>query len=106
MGMLGAEHLLGDRQRALEERPRPLVRKQQGEVVEVWMLGAEHLLADRQRALEERPCPRKVALVRKHQGVVVEARGRVGMLGAECLFGYRQCIAEKLRSLRVSRAAV
>ena len=68
MGMLGAEHLLGDRQRALEERPRPLVRKQQGEVV--------------------------------------EARRRIGMLGAERLFSYRQCIAEKLRSLRVSRAAV
>jgi hypothetical protein len=70
------------------------------------MLGAEHLLGDRQRALEERPRPRKVALVRKQQGEVVEARGRIWMLGAERLFSYRQCIAEKLRRLRVSRAAV
>ena len=61
--MLGAEHLLVDRQRALEERPRrrkvALVLKQDGEVVEarrrIGMLGAEYLLADRQRALEERP---------------------------------------------------
>ena len=63
IGMLGAEHLLADRQRALEERPRrrkvALVLKQDGEVVEarrrIGMLGTEHLLADRQRALEERP---------------------------------------------------
>ena len=68
--MLRAEHLLADRQRALEERPRPgkvtLGVEQAGEVVEapcrIGMLGAERLLADCQRALEERPCPRKVAL--------------------------------------------
>ena len=71
VGMLGAEHLLADRQRALEERPRrrevALVLQQQGEVVEaprrIGMLGAEHLLRDRQRALAERPRPDKVALV-------------------------------------------
>ena len=63
VGMLGAERLLVDRQRALEERPRAgevaLGLKQEGEVVEarrrLGMLGAERLLADRQRALEERP---------------------------------------------------
>ena len=61
--MVGAERLLADRQRALEERPRPgeiaLGLKQEGEVVEahrrIGMVGAERLLADRQRALEERP---------------------------------------------------
>ena len=70
IGMLGAERLLADRQRALEERPRAgevaLGLKQDGEVVEarrrIGMLGAERLLADRQRALEERPRAREVAL--------------------------------------------
>ena len=64
--MLGAEQLLADRQRALEERSRPhkvaLVLKQAGEVVEarrrIGMLGAEQLLTDRQRTLEERSRPR------------------------------------------------
>ena len=52
MGMLGAERLFTDRQRPLEERPRPgkvaLSLKQEGEVVEArrrkGMLGAERLL--------------------------------------------------------------
>ena len=52
VGMLGAERLLADRQRPLEERPRArevaLVLKQGGEVVEarrgLGMLGAERLL--------------------------------------------------------------
>ena len=65
--MLGAEHLLADRQRALEERPRPgivpLGPQQAGEVVEagrrVEMLGAEHLLVDRQRALVVAAAPRQ-----------------------------------------------
>ena len=55
--MLGTEHLLVDRQRALEERPRPrkvaLGLQQAGEVVEarrrIGMSGRD-LLADRQRA--------------------------------------------------------
>jgi hypothetical protein len=63
--MLGAEHLLADRQRALIERPRlrkiALDLKQAGKTVEahrrIGMLRAEHLLADRQRALIERPRP-------------------------------------------------
>ena len=70
VGVLGAERLLADRQRALDRaaapppgRPGP---EAGGEVVEarrrVGVLGAEHLLADRQRALEERPRRRKVAL--------------------------------------------
>jgi hypothetical protein len=57
IGMLGAERLLADRQRALVERPRRrkivLRLKQAGEVVEalpsIGMVGAERLLADRQR---------------------------------------------------------
>jgi hypothetical protein len=63
--MLGAERLLIDRQRTLEERPRPgkvaLSLKQSGEIVEaprrIGMLGAEHLLLDCQRAFKERPRP-------------------------------------------------
>ena len=65
--MLGAERLLADRQRALEERPRAgevaLGLKQEGEVVEarrgVGMLGAERLLADRQRALDRAAARRR-----------------------------------------------
>ena len=65
VGMLGAERLLADRQRALEERPRPrkvaLGLKQAGEVAEaprrIGMVGAERLLADGQRALEQRARP-------------------------------------------------
>jgi hypothetical protein len=61
--MVGAERLLADRQRALEERPRrrqiALRLQQHGKVVEagrgIGMVGAERLLADRQRALEKRP---------------------------------------------------
>jgi hypothetical protein len=63
--MLGAEHLLADRQRTLEERPSPpkvaLRLKQGAEVIEaarcLGMLGAERLLEDRQRALFEGPPP-------------------------------------------------
>ena len=54
IGMLGTEHLFADRQRALEERPRPrkvaLGLEQEGEVVEAFrrigMLRAERLFAD------------------------------------------------------------
>ena len=70
------------------------------------MLGAERLFADRQRALVKRPRPGKVALVAEQIGEIVEARRRIGMLGAERLFADRQGIAEKLRSLGVSRAPV
>ena len=98
VGMLGAEHFLVNRQRALVERPCPgkvpLGLQQVGEVVEarsrVGMLGAKHLLADRQRALKERPRPGKVPLGLQQGGEVVEARRRVGMLGAEHLLADRQ----------------
>ena len=53
--MLGTERLLSDRQRALQERPRPgrvaLGLKQEGEKVEaprrIGMLGTENLFANR-----------------------------------------------------------
>ena len=70
------------------------------------MLGAERLFAYRQRALVERPRRRKVALVLEQDGEVVEARRRIGMLGAEHLFAYCQCITNKRRGLGVSRAPV
>jgi hypothetical protein len=68
IGMVGAEHLLADRQRALVERSRPgeitLGLEQKREVVEarrrIGMVGAEHLLADRQRALVERSRPGEI----------------------------------------------
>ena len=52
--MLGTEHLLVNRERALKERPRPgkvaLILKQRGEVVEahrrLGMLGAGYLFVD------------------------------------------------------------
>src|SRR6516165_1803899 len=96
--MLSAEHLLVDRQRALEERPRPrevaLVSKQLCEGVEarrcIRMLSAEHLLVDRQRALVERPRPREVALAPKQLCEVVEARRCIRMLSAEHLLVDRQ----------------
>ncbi len=114
IGMLRAERLLPDRQRALVERPRPrkvaLVLKQEGEIVEalrrIGMLGAERLLADCQRALEERPRPGKVALVRKQAGEVVEARRRIGMLGAERLLADRQRALEERPRLRIDGAAM
>jgi hypothetical protein len=82
--MLGAERLLADRQRALEERPRPhkvaLGLEQEGEAGEasrrIRMLGAERLLADRQRTLEERPRPHKVALGLEQEGEAGEASRR------------------------------
>ena len=62
IGVVGAQRLLVDRQRALIERlglgVAALVLVQQGQVVErcshIGVVGAERLLADRQRALEER----------------------------------------------------
>src|SRR6266511_2838488 len=54
------------------------------------MVRAGHFFMYRHRALKERPRPRKVALVVKQKGEVVEARRRVGMLGAEHLLAYRQ----------------
>jgi hypothetical protein len=57
-----------------------------------------------QRALDERPRPRKLALVFEQQSEVVEARRRVGMLGAERLFCCHQCIAKKRGGVGISRA--
>jgi hypothetical protein len=79
IGMVGAERLLADRQRPLEERPRrrkiALRLQQGGEVVEalrgIGMVGAERPLADRQGALEERPRRRKIALRSEQEGEVV-----------------------------------
>jgi hypothetical protein len=87
--MLGAEHLLVDRQRALVERPRSpkvtLIRQQAGEVVEACrrtgVLGAEHLLVDRQRAFEQRFGLRKLALIPQQDGEVVVACRRFEYLG-------------------------
>jgi hypothetical protein len=76
--MLGAERLFVNRQRALEERPRPgkvALDEQEGEVVEAvrsnGMLGAKGLFADRQRALQERPRSCKVALGHEQVGKVI-----------------------------------
>jgi hypothetical protein len=71
--MLGAEHLLADRQRSLavpsSVRKVALFLKQEGEEVNAvcrsGMLGAEHLLADRQRALAEQLRPGRVTLIAK-----------------------------------------
>jgi hypothetical protein len=73
MGMLWAEHLLADRQRALQEWQRSrkvsLRSKQGGEDGEVCcrvrMLGAKRLLVDRERAFREWARPRKVAPIIK-----------------------------------------
>ena len=46
---------------------------------------------NRQRALVERPRPRKVTEGMKQDSEVVEARRRIGMLGAERLLADRQC---------------
>jgi hypothetical protein len=78
--MLGAEHLLADRQSAFVEWQCPLKvalgLNQAGKVVEacrrVGMLWAERLFSDRQGTLEERPCRFKVALVLKQAGKVIE----------------------------------
>src|SRR5260370_1038855 len=70
------------------------------------MPAADRLLPNRQRALIERPRPGKVALGLKQVGEVVEARRRLGMLGAEDLFADCQRIAKKRLGLRVSRAPV
>ena len=94
IGMLGAQHLLVNRQRALKEGPRPrkvaVVSEQAGEVVEarprIGMLGAESPLADGQRALVERPRPHNVALVLEQAGEVVEAGRGSGMLGPQRFF--------------------
>jgi hypothetical protein len=93
-GMLGAEHLLVDRQRALVERSRrrqiALGLKQEGEVVEarrrIGMLGAEHLLPDRQCALEERPRPRQVALVLKQARFAGEDEERRALSAGRAFF--------------------
>src|SRR5215475_6261090 len=80
IGMLGAERLLADRQRAFVERTRPgkvpLRLKQKRKVVEadrrLGMLAPEHLLTDRQRTFFEWPRPRKITLGLKQHGKVVE----------------------------------
>src|SRR5258707_49993 len=79
--MLGAERLFVDRQRALEEQPRPsnlaLGIKQATEIVEavrrIGMLRAEGLRVYRQRALKEQPRPCKVALVLEQVREAAEA---------------------------------
>ena len=48
-----------------------------------WMCGTACFLVDTKGALEEWPRPYEVALGVKQEGEVVEARRRVGMLGAE-----------------------
>jgi hypothetical protein len=76
VAMLGAPHLLEDRQRAFVEGPClrkiALSPEHGGEVVEA-RLGAEHLLVDCQRALEERPRRCEVALALEQDGEVVDA---------------------------------
>ena len=125
LGMLRAERLLADRQRALVEWPRPgevaLGLEQAGEVVEarrgIGMLGAERLLANRERALVERPRAGKVALVLKQAGEVIEARrgrrdarGRAPSRGSRararkaratlCMLRAPPCLYEASRSRR------
>jgi hypothetical protein len=109
--MIGAEHLLIDRQRALQKRPRPKVAlsfKQQGEVVEadccVGILGTQRLLADRQRALIERPCRGSVAQVLEQTGEVVEAIRGVGMLGTQRLLADRQRAFKEWSPFRIGGA--
>jgi hypothetical protein len=65
------------------------------------MLGAEHFLADRQRALYERPRSGKVPLAVKLISEVIEARCRIGVLGADRLIVDRQ-----LESLLAQRHAL
>jgi hypothetical protein len=62
----------------------------------VGMLGFEHLLEDCQGALVEWPRRRKVALVPKQDGEVVEVRRRTRMLGTEQLLADRQRALEEL----------
>ena len=91
--MVGAERLLRDRQRALEERlgvgVAALGSVQLGQVVErdgdIGVVGAERLLADRQRALEERLGVGVAALGSVQLGQVVERVGDIGVVGAERL---------------------
>ena len=50
----------------------------------------KRLFPDRQRALEKRPRRAEIALLLKHAGEVVEARGRIRMRGAERLITQRE----------------
>ena len=70
------------------------------------MLGAEHLFAYGQCALEEWPRRCIVALRLAHDGEVVEALCRKGMLGAEHLLTFCKDTTNNGRSLGVSCAAV
>jgi integrase len=98
-GMLGAEHLLGDRKRALVERARPrkvaLVPKQEAEVVEarrsIGVLRAELLFADRQRALEERPRRRIGGSALKIAASRIEKRGALCVWGGAGRFHLADC---------------
>ncbi len=112
IGMLGAEHLFAYRQRALEERPRP--RK----VALAWSRMARLLrLSPCRDARGRAPFRGSPARARRaaappqgrpgpeQEGEVVEARRRIGMLGAERLFAHRQRIAKQRRGLGVSCAA-
>jgi hypothetical protein len=51
--------------------------------IEYGLIARAHLGGDRRRTLEKRPRPRKIALLPKQVGEVVEARCRIRMLGAE-----------------------
>ena len=64
------------------------------------MLRAEHFLVDRQRALEELSRSRKLALVLKQAGQIVEAYRRTGMLRAEHFLVDRQRALEELSRSR------
>src|SRR5262245_39514699 len=59
------------------------------------MLWAPHFLEDRQGAFEEGPCPRKVALVSKQVGEVVDGLCGVRMHWAEYLLADSQCALVK-----------
>src|SRR5829696_7895743 len=90
--MLGAERLLVDRQRALEERPRrrqvALSLQQEGEVVEAHrrlrMLGAERLLTDRQRVSKQRFGRRMGSSAVKIAACPVQKDGTLRALGGVC----------------------
>ena len=67
------------------------------------MIPSKNLVSYRQRALEERLRPSKVALVMKEIGEVIEARRRIGMLGAERLLVDRQCtLGERPRRIKIA----
>src|SRR6266481_6351709 len=62
----------------------------QAHAIRAGMLPTERVLEDRKRTLDERPRSRKVALGLKHEGKIVEARRRCGMLRPERVLTDRQ----------------